>query len=316
MSSSPSYRAEGEQVWVASAAESDREPYRRALEQSRERVARWNPVDVEGFGLLLSGQGRAQQSLMIHAREVVGDHDLVGKVNVTNIVRGRASAATLGYDAFDPYAEQGLFAEGLRLAVDVGFASEPGGLGLHRIEVNVQPGNTRSAGVVRRAGFSHEGFSPDYLLLPDGTGDERWRHHDRYAILRSEWPAQPYQSRPARRTVVLVHGAHGTHGTDGDHSTSGDTLSQTAVRLADELVLPVLDAATIGWDAVWAVLAASPAGAVIAETNRGPQQPELDDALRAARCDPERMLRVVVDTAPDDADIARLAVDARAASLG
>src|SRR4029077_3486816 len=127
------------------------EPYRRALEQSRERVARWNPVDVEGFGLLLSGQGRAQQSLMIHAREVVGDHDLVGKVNVTNIVRGRASAATLGYDAFDPYAEQGLFAEGRRLAVDVGFASEPGGLGLHRIEVNVQPGNTRSAGVVRRA---------------------------------------------------------------------------------------------------------------------------------------------------------------------
>ena len=107
------------------------------------------------------------RTLLIHARQQEGDHDLVGKVNVTNVVRGRALGATLGYDAVDPYAGRGLFAEGLRLVVDIAFTPEPRGMGLHRLEANVQPANVRSAGVLRRIGFRREGFSPSYLLHAD-----------------------------------------------------------------------------------------------------------------------------------------------------
>ena len=131
-------RAEGERVWVANATEADVDAYIRANLQSSRRLREWNPVDPYGLPSLLRAVSANHRTLLIHARQRDGDHDLVGKVNVTNVVRGRALTGTLGYDAFDPYAGRGLFAEGLRLVVDLAFTPEPRGLGLHRVAANVQ----------------------------------------------------------------------------------------------------------------------------------------------------------------------------------
>lgn len=226
-------RAEGERVWVASATEEDDHAYLRANEESRDRLREWNPVDAYGLKTLVRAASRAHRTLLIHARERQGDHDLVGKVNVTNIVGGRARSGTLGYDAFDPYAGRGLFAEGLRLAVDLAFAPEPLGIGLHRVEANVQPGNVRSAAVLRRLGFRWEGFSPAYLLMPSLRGPDEWRDHDRYAITAPEWPRQPWQTGPARRVVAVLNGVPGAGKT---------TLGR---RLAGELGLPLLAKDTV-----------------------------------------------------------------------
>ena len=49
------------------------------------------------------------------------------------------------------------FAEGLQIILDIVFADEPQGMGLHRVEANIQPANVRSAGLVRSLGFVHEG---------------------------------------------------------------------------------------------------------------------------------------------------------------
>ncbi len=105
--------------------------------------------------------------------------DLVGVVNVSEIVRGNFQSAYLGYYAFAPHAGQGLMAEGLALVVGEAFRR----LGLHRLEANVQPGNAASRGLVRRLGFRREGVSPRYLRIAG-----RWRDHERWAILAEQWP--------------------------------------------------------------------------------------------------------------------------------
>ena len=58
-----------------------------------------------------------------------------------------------------------------------------GPLGLHRLEANIQPDNTRSIDLVKRLGFRLEGVSPGYLKIHG-----RWRGHERWAISREDLP--------------------------------------------------------------------------------------------------------------------------------
>ena len=68
------------------------------------------------------------------------DDALVGVFNFSEIVRGAFQSTYLGYFAFAPHAGSGYMTEGMALALDVAF----GRLELHRVEVNIQPTNTRS----------------------------------------------------------------------------------------------------------------------------------------------------------------------------
>ena len=104
--------------------------------------------------------------------------DLVGVVNLNEIVRGNFQSAYLGYYAFAPHVGRGYMREGLTLALRWVF----GELRLHRVEANIQPGNEASLALVRRLGFRREGASPRYLKIAG-----RWRDHERWALLAEEW---------------------------------------------------------------------------------------------------------------------------------
>jgi ribosomal-protein-alanine N-acetyltransferase len=104
--------------------------------------------------------------------------ELVGVVNLNEIVMGSFRSAYPGYYAFVPYNARGHMKHGLRLVIRTGFKE----LRLHRVEANVQPGNRASRALVRSLGLKLEGFSPRYLKIAG-----RWRDHERWAITVEEW---------------------------------------------------------------------------------------------------------------------------------
>jgi len=101
--------------------------------------------------------------------------DLVGAINITNIVRGAFQSGYVGYFAFAGHAGKGLMAKGLRAVVRQAFTK----LRLHRLEANIQPTNAPSIALARACGFTKEGYSPAYLKIAG-----RWRDHERWAIVK------------------------------------------------------------------------------------------------------------------------------------
>ncbi|MFH8568562.1 GNAT family N-acetyltransferase [Streptomyces sp. NPDC017993] len=109
------------------------------------------------------------------------DGRIVGFLTINNIVHGAFRCGAIGYGAFAHAGGRGLMTEGLRLVLRHAFEE----MGLHRLEANIQPANTRSIALVERAGFRLEGLSPDFLFI-----DGAWRDHERWAITSEMVPEE------------------------------------------------------------------------------------------------------------------------------
>jgi [ribosomal protein S5]-alanine N-acetyltransferase len=99
---------------------------------------------------------------------------LIGYIGISNIVRGPFCSAYLGYYAFAGFERQGLMKQALRQLIRKAFRD----LKLHRLEANIQPGNSASIALARSSGFVREGYSARYLKVGG-----RWRDHERWAVL-------------------------------------------------------------------------------------------------------------------------------------
>ena len=68
--------------------------------------------------------------------------------------------------------------EAIRLVLHHAFQK----IGLNRVEVNIQPDNKASIGLIKSIGFIKEGFSRKYLKIGDDYKD-----HERWAFLADDF---------------------------------------------------------------------------------------------------------------------------------
>ena len=108
----------------------------------------------------------------------IADNAILGSIALSQIARGNFHSAYLGYQIGAEFSRQGYMTEAIQLMLCHAFND----LKLHRLEANIQPGNTASIALVKRAGFVREGYSPRYLKICG-----RWRDHERWAILAEIW---------------------------------------------------------------------------------------------------------------------------------
>jgi ribosomal-protein-alanine N-acetyltransferase len=163
-------------VYIRSPALSDQREFVASARASQTLHHPWTvapstPLQFRTYVERMAQPGNA--SLLICRRD---NDQIVGVVNVTNIVLGLFRSAYLSYYAFAGHESQGFMREGILAVIRYAFHS----LKLHRLEANVQPSNAKSLNLVKRCGFSKEGYSPRYLKIGG-----RWRDHERWAILAS-----------------------------------------------------------------------------------------------------------------------------------
>jgi [ribosomal protein S5]-alanine N-acetyltransferase len=156
----------------------DRDEFLELVRRSRALHRPWvyPPQDAGEFAAYIQRtRGHDLEGLLVCLRE---GRAIVGLFNVSQIFYGSFCNAYLGFWVGAPYAGQGYMTEGMGLVLRHVFQM----LKLHRVEANVQPGNTASIALVRRTGFRREGFSPRYLKVGG-----RWRDHERWAMTAEDW---------------------------------------------------------------------------------------------------------------------------------
>ena len=107
------------------------------------------------------------------------DGHFVGQVNVSNVVRGSAQFASIGYWIDRAHAGRGITTRAVAMAIDHCFFE----VKLHRIEIAIRPENTASLRIVEKLQIPYVGFAPRYLHI-----DGDWRDHKIFAITREDVP--------------------------------------------------------------------------------------------------------------------------------
>ncbi|MFI6425563.1 GNAT family N-acetyltransferase [Promicromonospora sp. NPDC050880] len=143
--------------------------------RNREHLAPWDPARPEEFWteqwhkdrlwvqVLANTNGNALYTVL-----EAPDGEIVGRLNLTDIVRGAFENGHIGYWIDARYTGRGLMTGALEALA----AHARDGLGLHRLQAATLPHNTASQAVLKRVGFEKIGYAPSYLKI---AGD--WQDH-------------------------------------------------------------------------------------------------------------------------------------------
>ena len=149
------------------------------------RFAPWDPIrlnDVEAYrtwSTWRQEQRAAGTGCSFLAFDRAQPDALVGQINIYN-VQATVWTALLGYGFDGAYEGRGYAFEALTPVLAWTFAT----FGLKRIVATYDPANTRSGALLRRLGFSVEGYLRDGIYLRG-----RWRDSIVTGLLNEHWTA-------------------------------------------------------------------------------------------------------------------------------
>lgn len=168
----------GKKVFLRGPAMRDFDEFARLMKASRHAYrGRMNPLQGRSQFKELVSRSHAKEHFLFLICDVSEDR-IVGTISLFMIHRRSFQNGVVGYMVGVPYARRGFATEALNLILRFAFSQ----LKLHRVEANIQPDNTASRALARRAGFQCEGYSPRFLKIGG-----RWRDHERWAILFEDW---------------------------------------------------------------------------------------------------------------------------------
>jgi ribosomal-protein-alanine N-acetyltransferase len=153
------------------------------VERNREFLAPWEPIRPEEY-FTTDGQRSAiaealrqfEQGLVV-PHVILEDGAIVGRVTLSNIVRGPFQSCNLGYWVSADCNGRGFATAAVQEIIGAAFNE----LRLHRIEAGTLLNNVASQRVLEKNGFVRFGVAPKYLNIAG-----RWQDHAMYQILSPE----------------------------------------------------------------------------------------------------------------------------------
>lgn len=128
-----------------------------------------------------AGDVRQDQGYSFFIADAMTD-TLLGGITLSNIRRGTAQIASLGYWIGRPYAGQGRMQEAVKTLMPFALRT----LRLHRIEAATMLANAASIRVLEKTGFEREGLAKGYLKI-----NGRWEDHILFARIGRPVPDHP-----------------------------------------------------------------------------------------------------------------------------
>jgi ribosomal-protein-alanine N-acetyltransferase len=160
----------------------DAKALERLILGNREWLRPWeatNPMGPNSFDIKAMVRGLIRQldnqSGLPCVVEFEGE--IVGQLNVANILYGSVSSAVIGYWVVPEVAGKGVTPTSVALITDYLFNV----VGLHRAEIAIRPENIASLRVVEKLGFRYEGLKERYIHI-----NGAWRDHYVFALTHEE----------------------------------------------------------------------------------------------------------------------------------
>jgi ribosomal-protein-alanine N-acetyltransferase len=149
---------------------------------NREWLRPWeatNPIGPNSFDIKALARGLVKQLDDQSGLPCVIEYrgEIVGQLNVANILYGSVSSAVVGYWVVPEAAGKGVTPTAVALISDYLFNI----VGLHRVEIDIRPENLASLRVVEKLGFRYEGLKERYIHI-----NGAWRDHYVFALTHEE----------------------------------------------------------------------------------------------------------------------------------